>query len=85
MSIRPVKDLPHRTGGPIAKGSYVDKDVREFLRMGYDVAAVEHAGKSGKNVVTALKYYIERNQKACAGVSAVLRGGVAYLVRGDVR
>ena len=85
MSIRPVKDLPRRKGGPIARGSYVDKDVREFLRMGYDVAAVECPGHAGKNVLTALKHYIERNQKACAGVSAVQRGGVAYLVRGDVR
>ena len=44
MSIRPVKDLPRRKGGHIARGSYVAKDVREFLRMGYEVAEARGLG-----------------------------------------
>ena len=85
MSIRQVRELPARTGGIGGGESYVAKDVREFLRMGYDVAAVESPGRKANRVGAALKHYIKRNPKACAGVSAVQRGGVAYLVRGDVR
>lgn len=81
MAIRPVKELPRRKGGFCDKDSYVAKDVREFLRLGYDLAAVEYPGKKAKSVQEALRHYFERHPRECAGMSAVRRGDVVYITR----
>ena len=80
MAIRPVRELPQRSTRQSAE-SYVAKDVREFRRMGYEVAAVEVSGRTGKNVASALKHYVKSND--IKGVRVALRKGTAYLVRED--
>lgn len=85
MSVRPVRELPPRGGGRSTE-SFVAKDVREFLRLGLEVACVEIEGRKPANVASALSLYIERHPDQCAGLAACCRQGRAYLHReGDGR
>ena len=81
MSIRPVKELPTRTG-PGGRGeSFVAADMREFVRKGMDVAVIEHEGRKAGAVVDACKRYIEAHPDKLRGVRAGVRGGKAYVWR----
>ncbi len=55
--------------------SYVEHDVREFLRTGMQVAVVEAKGHEAKYVVVALRNYIKKHPDTCAEIGCALRGG----------
>ena len=76
MTLRPARKLPERqqTGGCLRK-SYVEHDVREFLRTGMQVAVVEAKGHEAKYVVVALRNYIKKHPDTCAEIGCALRGG----------
>jgi len=80
MTIRQVREVPARRG-PAAREPYVAKDVRDFMRLVYDAAAVESDGRDGKTVAAMLRRYIK--VRGIKNVNAVLRNGTAYLVRED--
>ena len=86
MTLRPARELPERqkTGSSLRK-SYVEHDVREFVRTGMQVAVVEAKGHEAKHVVVALRNYIKKHPETCSEVGAALRGGVAYLYRKEGR
>lgn len=85
--LRSVGELPEPARpGRRPGASYVAKDVREFCRnTTYDVAEVTVEGRDPRNVVQALKNYINKHPDACRGVRAVSRGGRAYLEREATR
>ena len=85
MSIRQVRELPERKPNIPKRESYVAKDVRDFVRIGYDVALVEHEGRKGKHVAVALQHYIRKHPEQCRGIGSCMRGGRAYLYREDAR
>lgn len=85
MSIRPVRELPKPKRVLRQRESYVAKDVREFIRLGYEVACVEVEGRTDKRVAAALKNYVEHHPDQCAGIAVRQRDGKAYLVREVVR
>lgn len=80
MSVRPVRELPAKRKKSHEE-SYVARDVREFLRLGCEIACVESDGRPGKHVVMALRNYVRRHPDQCRGLKAFCRGGKAYLVR----
>jgi len=86
MTLRPARKLPERpkAGGSLRK-SYVEHDVREFVRTGMQVAVVEVRGHDAKHVVVALRNYIKKHPETCSEIGAALRGGVAYLYRKEAR
>lgn len=86
MTLRPARKLPERqqTGGSKRK-SYVEHDVREFVRTGMQVAVVEAKGHDARHVVVALRNYIKKHPETCAEIGCALRGGVAYLYRKEAR
>ena len=81
MTVRPVRELPRSAWGGARREPYAAKDVREFMRLGYEVAAVEVAGREAKNVAAALEHYVR--SRGIKGIRAVQRSGTAYLVRED--
>lgn len=81
MAIRPVKELPTRRRGYVKGESYIDADMREFVRRGMDVAVIEHEGRKAGAVVDACKRYIEKHPDKLRGVRAGVRGGRAYVWR----
>ena len=81
MAIRPVKELPVRRGGFAANGSFVEADMREFVRKGMDVAVLEVEGKKAGAIVDACKRYIKAHPDKLRGVRAGMRGGKAYVCR----
>jgi len=83
MAIRQVKELPTRAGNRYTGESYVAKDVREFVRLGYGVALVEYPNVKPDALKRALVVYIKRNQDTCAGISVCIRKGRVYMVRSD--
>ena len=76
MTLRPARKLPERpkAGGSLRK-SYVEHDVREFVRTGMQVAVVEVRGHDAKHVVVALRNYIKKHPETCAEIGCALRGG----------
>ena len=81
MAIRPVKELPVRRGGFAANGSFVEADMREFVRKGMDVAVLEYDGRKAGTIVDACKRYIKAHPDKLRGVRAGMRGGKAYVWR----
>ena len=81
MAIRPVKELPVRKSGCVPGGSFVDADMREFVRKGMDVAVLEYDGRKAGAVVDACKRYIKAHPDKLRGVHAGMRGGKAYVWR----
>ena len=81
MAIRPVKELPVRRGGFAANGSFVDADMREFVRRGMDVAVLEYDGRKAGAIVDACKRYIKAHPEQLRGCKAGMRGGKAYVWR----
>ena len=81
MAIRPVKELPRRKGGFAANESFVEADMREFVRKGMDVAVLEYDGRKAGTVVDACKRYIKAHPDKLRGVRAGMRGGKAYVWR----
>ena len=79
MSVRQVRELPARR--TTKQESFVAKDVREFLRMGYEVAVVEAVGRKPQSVQAALTGYIKANQRTCKGLKVAVRQGKCYLYR----
>lgn len=86
MTLRPARKLPERQQAPgNRRKSYVDHDVREFVRTGVQVAIVEAKGHEAKQVVMALRNYIKKHPETCSEIGCALRGGVAYLYRKEGR
>lgn len=85
MAIRPVKELPVRKGPGIKGVSFVDADMREFIRKGMDVALIEHEGKKPGQIVVACKKFVKAHPEQYRGVKAGVRGGRAYVWREDPR
>ena len=81
MAIRPVKELPVRTGPNGSVEPFVAADVREFVRKGMDVAVLEYDGRKAGAVVDACKRYIKAHPDKLRGVKAGMRGGRAYVWR----
>ena len=81
MAIRPVKELPLRAGFGEKGVSFVDADMREFVRKGMDVAVLEYDGRKACAVVDACKRYIKAHPDKLRGVRAGMRGGKAYVWR----
>ena len=79
MSVRQVRELPAKVTAK--KESFVARDVREFLRMGYEVAVVEVDGRKAQSVQAALSSYIKANQRTCKGLKVAVRKGKCYLYR----
>ena len=84
MSIRQVRELPKRVM-PKNKESYVAKDVRDFIRIGYDMACVEVDGRSANKICVALAHYIKAHPEQCKGIGSCKRQGKAYLYREDAK
>lgn len=85
MTIRQVREVPAPRYRP--QESFVAKDVREFLRLGYDAAAFEYPGRDAKSIRAALASYIKKNPKTCSELAVCVRGGdkgTCYLYRRDV-
>ena len=85
MAIRPVRELPVRRGGFAANESFVEADMREFVRKGMDVAVIEHEGKKPESVAVACKKYIKAHPEQYRGIKSGVRGGRAYVWREDPR
>ena len=81
MAIRPVKEVPKRTGGFAASETFVAADLREFVRKGMDVAVLEVEGKKASAIVNACKRYIKAHPEQLRGCKAGERGGKAYVWR----
>ena len=81
MAIRPVKELPVRKSGRAAGESFVDADMREFVRKGMDVAVLEYDGRKARTIVEACKRYIKAHPDKLRDVKAGMRGGKAYVWR----
>ena len=81
MAIRPVKELPVRTGPGNDGESFVEADMREFVRKGMDVAVLEYDGRKAGTIVDACKRYIKAHPDKLRGVHAGMRGGKAYVWR----
>lgn len=81
MAIRPVKELPVLKSGRAAGKSFVDADMREFVRKGMDVAVLEYDGRKARTIVDACKRYIKAHPDRLRGVKAGMRGGKAYVWR----
>lgn len=84
MAIRQVREVPAPKYRP--QESFVAKDVREFLRLGYDAAVFEYPGRDAKSIRAALASYIKKNQKTCSKLAVCVRGGddgTCYLYRRD--
>lgn len=81
MAIRPVKELPVRSGPNGGVEPFVDADMREFVRKGMDVAVLEYDGRKAGAVVDACKRYIKAHPDKLRGVRAGMRGGKAYVWR----
>ena len=81
MAIRPVKKLPVRKSGFATGESFVDADMREFVRKGMDVAVLEYDGRKAGAIVNACKRYIKAHPDKLRGVHAGMRGGKAYVWR----
>ena len=85
MAIRPVKELPVRTGPGGGVEPFVAADLREFIRKGMDVAVIEHEGKKPESVAVACKKYIKAHPEQYRGIKSGVRGGRAYVWREDPR
>ena len=81
MAIRPVREVPKRVHGFVTRESFVDADMREFVRKGMDVAVLEYDGRKAGAVVDACKRYIKAHPDKLRGVHAGMRGGKAYVWR----
>ena len=81
MAIRPVKEVPKRKHGSVPGETFVDADMREFVRKGMDVAVLEYDGRKACAVVDACKRYIKAHPDKLRGVMAGMRGGKAYVWR----
>ena len=85
MAIRPVRELPKRVHGFKTRDSFVDADMREFVRRGMDVAVLEVEGKKPSAIVDACKRYIKAHPEQLRGCKAGVRGGRAYVWMEDPR
>lgn len=81
MAIRPVKEVPTRRRGYVHGETFVDADMREFVRRGMDVAVLEVEGKKPSAIVDACKRYIKAHPEQLRGCKAGVRGGKAYVWR----
>lgn len=80
MSIRPVRDIPSR-GASQPKQSFVDREMREFLRCGMEMAVVEVDGKTPRSIESAVRNYIKAHQREFRGVKVGVRAGKVYVWR----
>lgn len=81
MAIRPVREVPKRVHGFAARETFVDADMREFVRRGMDVAVLEYDGRKAGAIVDACKRYIKAHPDKLRGCKAGVRGGKAYVWR----
>lgn len=85
MAIRPVREVPKRVHGFVTRPSFVDADMREFVRKGMDVAVIDVEGKKPAQIVAACKKFIKAHPEQYRGIKAGVRGGRAYVWREDPR
>lgn len=81
MAIRPVREVPKRRHGSVPGETFVDADMREFVRKGMDVAVIDVEGKKAGAIVDACKRYIKAHPEQLRGCKAGVRGGKAYVWR----
>lgn len=81
MAIRPVREVPKRVHGFVTRPSFVDADMREFVRRGMDVAVLEYDGRKAGAIVDACKRYIKAHPEQLRGCKAGVRAGKVYVWR----
>ena len=79
MSIRPVKELPPRSQQ--RKGTFVDADMREFVRKGMDVAVIECEGHKKEGTKAAAQSFIRQHPAETRGVQVGISQGKVYVWR----
>ena len=79
MAIRPGKELPVRRGGFAASASFVDANMREFLRCGMEMAVVEVDGKTPRSIESAVRNYVKAHPREFRGVKVGTRAGKVYV------
>lgn len=80
MSIRPVRDVPTR-GASQPKKSIVEKEMREFLRCGMEVAVIELEGRTPRSIESAVRNYFKAHPREFRGVKVGVRAGKVYVWR----
>ena len=80
MSIRPVREIPSR-GASQPKKSIVEKEMREFLRCGMEIAVIELDGKTPRSIESAVRNYIKAHPREFRGVKVGVRAGKVYVWR----
>ena len=85
MAIRPVRELPVRRGGFAANESFVEADMREFVRKGMDVAVLEYADHKKEGTKAAVQSFIRQHPAETRGVQVGIRQGKVYVWREAVR
>lgn len=83
MTIRQVRELPQRSQP--RRGTFVDADMREFVRKGMEVAVLEYEGHKKEGTKEAVKSFIRQHPAECRGVRVGIRQGKVYVWREAVR
>ena len=83
MTIRQVRELPQRSLS--RKGTFVDADMREFVRKGMEVAMLEYADHKKEGTKAAVQSFIRQHPAEMRGVQVGIRQGKVYVWREVVR
>ena len=83
MTIRQVRELPQRSLS--RKGTFVDADMREFVRKGMEVAVIECDGHKKEYTKAAAQSFIRQHPSEMRGVQVGIRQGKVYVWREVVR
>ena len=83
MAIRQVRELPQRSLS--RKGTFVDADMREFVRKGMEVAVIECDGHKKEAIKAAVQSFIRQHPAEMRGVQVGIRQGKVYVWREVVR
>lgn len=83
MAIRQVRELPQRSLS--RKGTFVDADMREFVRKGMEVAVIECDGHKKEGTRAAVQSFIRQHPAEMRGVQVGIRQGKVYVWREAVR
>ena len=83
MTIRQVRELPQRSLS--RKGTFVDADMREFVRKGMEVAVIECEGHKKEAVKAAAQSFVRQHPAEMRGVHVGIRQGKVYVWREVVR
>ena len=83
MAIRQVRELPKRSLS--RKGTFVDADMREFVRKGMEVAVIECEGHKKEATKAAAQSFVRQHPAEMRGVHVGIRQGKVYVWREVVR